>query len=421
MSVALENAQFWHGSSRPAVHGLSPGSVLEGTYRIEGPIAEGGCGEVYLARHTRLPARYAVKLLHRTLIHDDAALARFRQEAEITASLVHPHIVKVFDFNVTDAGVPYLVMELIEGQLLSERVAFGAAMDPRRVAHIIDQLAKALHHAHSRGIVHRDLKPDNVMVLVGDGLDDFVKVLDFGISQASRQFSAPDNEGISGTPPFMAPEQAQGLRDQIDHRSDQFSLAAIAYTLLTGREPFRGEGLGELLRQVVAVDPPAPSTLSPAVGPGIDEVVMRALEKAPADRYPNVLAFASALQTAIEEDQAYRSLTDAVDDPPPPRAMAVLADSVEPRWDEVVTQEHSQPLPLGRETRRLLRRVRSDMTASLVCLAVVVALAASVAFIWHSPTAQAQARATWHRASNQARGVIARLAADAHVKRWLAR
>src|SRR4051812_18413922 len=261
----------------PATGGLSIGIVLQGTYRIIRPLAEGGCGEVYLAAHTRLPGRFAVKLLHRSLAQDSDALSRFRQEAEITSALRHPHIVQVFDFNVTDTGVPFLVMELLEGNLLSQRIATVGAVDPTTAVHIIDQIANALSAAHARGIVHRDLKPENVMLLTGAGVDDFVKVMDFGISQASWRPRLTEGERVAGTPQYMAPEQAQGLREQIDHRSDQFSLAAIAYTLLTGREPFRGENPIAVLYEVVHTEPTLPSQIVPALGPQIDAVIMRGL------------------------------------------------------------------------------------------------------------------------------------------------
>ena len=304
--------------------GLAIGIVLQGTYRIIRPLAEGGCGEVYLAAHTRLPGRFAVKLLHRSLVRDSDALSRFQQEAEITSSLRHPHIVQVFDFNVTDNGVPFLVMELLEGKLLSERVQAVGALDPIPATNIIEQIAGALHAAHVRGIVHRDLKPENVMLLGGAGVDDdFVKVMDFGISQASWRPRLTEGERVAGTPQYMAPEQAQGLREQIDHRSDQFSLAAIAYTLLTGQEPFRGENPIAVLYEVVHTDPTPPSELVPAVGPEIDAVVMRGLAKESADRYPDVLAFASALRAAIQGSTP-APFVDVTSEPPPVRA-SVLA------------------------------------------------------------------------------------------------
>ena len=242
-----------------------------------------------------------MKVLHSSLARDRDQLARFRQEAEITSTLRHPHIVQVFDFNVTDEGVPYLVMELLEGESLVELVSASTPLDPRRVVHIIEQIADALHAAHERGVVHRDLKPDNVMLLSTNGAQDFVKVLDFGISQASwRKRLTQDDGRISGTPQYMAPEQACGLREQIDHRSDQFSLAAIAYTLLTGREPFSGDDPIAVLYQVVHQQPPAPVKVVPALGQAVNDVIMRGLAKASDDRFPDVMEFAGALRAAVE-------------------------------------------------------------------------------------------------------------------------
>src|SRR6516162_7029298 len=197
----------------PGPRTLPIGVVLQETYRILRPLAEGGCGEVYLAAHTRLPGRFAVKMLHRGLAKDAEALSRFRQEAEITSTLRHPHIVQVFDFNVTESGFPYLVMELLQVKLLSQRVAEAGALDPPTAVKIIEQIAYALHAAHARGIVHRDLKPDNIMLLAGDGVTDFVKVMDFGISKASWRPRLTGGASIAGTPQYMAPEQALGLRD----------------------------------------------------------------------------------------------------------------------------------------------------------------------------------------------------------------
>ena len=325
------------------------------------------CGEVYLAAHTRLPGRFAVKLLHRSLVRDSDALSRFRQEAEITSSLRHPHIVQVFDFNVTDNGVPFLVMELLEGKLLSERVQAVGALDPIPAANIIEQIAGALHAAHARGIVHRDLKPENVMLLGGAGVDDFVKVMDFGISQASWRPRLTGGERVAGTPQYMAPEQAQGLREQIDHRSDQFSLAAIAYTLLTGQEPFRGENPIAVLYEVVHTDPTPPSELVPALGPEIDAVVMRGLAKESANRYPNVLAFASALRAAIQ-GATPAPFVDVTSEPPPVRVSVPSLAAQPVRALPYEPPAASEPIDVdvrvasaqspGHDTVRLIRRMR---------------------------------------------------------------
>ena len=406
----------------PATSGLAIGIVLQGTYRIIRPLAEGGCGEIYLAAHTRLPGRFAVKLLHRSLANDSDALARFRQEAEITSSLRHPHIVQVFDFNITDGGVPFLVMELLEGKLLSERIAKSGAMDPEAAVNITEQIAHALHAAHSRGIVHRDLKPDNVMLLAAAGVDDFVKVLDFGISQASWRPRLTEGERIAGTPQYMSPEQAQGLREQIGHRSDQFSLAAIAYTLLTGCEPFRGENPIAVLYEVVHHDPTLPSAIVPALDPAVDEVIMRGLAKDSADRYPDVLAFAGALRAAIQST-APALFTDASSDPPPVRTPTPVVVAEPPALVPPWKRPAPEPAPIdvtavppGRATVRLIRRLRWRLHRPRRRLALL-ALAAAATFAWFSPTTRAPTRAAWHRAGVQMQIMFDRMAPSREAPR----
>ena len=391
----------------PPTAGLSIGIVLQGTYRIVRPLAEGGCGEIYLAAHTRLPGRFAVKLLHRSLVRDNDALSRFRQEAEITSSLRHPHIVQVFDFNVTDAGVPYLVMELLEGKLLAQRIAAVGALDPAAAADIVEQIASALHAAHERGIVHRDLKPENIMLLAGAGVADFVKVLDFGISQASWRPRLTDGERVAGTPQLMAPEQACGLREQIDHRSDQFSLAAIAYMLLTGREPFRGENAIAVLYEVVHTDPVLPSQIIPALSPEIDAVIMKGLAKESADRYPNVLSFASALRAAIHGGSP-AAFTDPTSEPPPVRTPApvLVADPAQappPRPAAGIDPVDILPeeRPMGRDTVRLLRRMRLMRNRTPLRAAALMTLAAAAALAWWSPGTRQATRAAWRHAGTQ--------------------
>jgi len=409
----------------PTTGGLSIGIVLQGTYRILRPLAEGGCGEVYLAAHTRLPGRFAIKLLHRSLVRDNDALTRFRQEAEITSSLRHPHIVQVFDFNVTDSGVPYLVMELLEGKLLSQRVTSAGPLDPPVAADIIDQTASALHAAHSRGIVHRDLKPENIMLLSGAGVADFVKVLDFGISQASWRPRLTEGERVAGTPQYMSPEQACGLREQIDHRSDQFSLAAIAYTLVTGREPFRGENPIAVLYEVVHTDPVPPSQIVPALSAEIDAVILRGLAKQSADRYPDVLAFAAALRAAIQGATPTVYMPETVSEPPPVRTGLTPAPVVEALQDLPVVDFQPAPpaveaevapgAPAGRATQRLIRRMRWHIHKPRRQLALLT-LAAGAALAWFVPATRGPTRAAWHRAGTQMQIMLDRVlpASEAH-------
>lgn len=379
------------------------GTILQGTYRIVGPIAEGGCGEIFLADHTRLPGQVAIKVLHRGLQQNAEVLSRFRQEAEITATLHHPHIVQVLDFNVTDQGYPYLVMEMLEGQSLSRRINDAGELPPAAAVGIVEQIAQALHAAHVRGIVHRDLKPDNVMLLSGEGVKDFVKVLDFGISQASWRPRLTNDAEVAGTPQYMAPEQARGLREEIDSRSDQFSLAAIAYVLLTGREPFRADDPIAILYQVVHADPPPPAALVPRLGVAVDAVIMRGLAKQSTDRFPSVLEFAAALRQAIDgvpvtlsevggaTELAAAVETDATDEPPPIRVVdfeppTVPFDRTEPERPSAVAR---------RRTRRSIHRMLA-----------LLAFAAALTFAWFSPAARGTVGTVWRRAEAQAQRLV---------------
>jgi serine/threonine protein kinase len=399
-----------------ALSEFTPGTILQGTYRIVGPIAEGGCGEIFLADHTRLPGQVAIKVLHRGLQKNAEALSRFRQEAEITATLRHPHIVQVLDFNVTDQGYPYLVMEMLEGQSLSKRINDAGELPPAAAVGIVEQIAQALHAAHVRGIVHRDLKPDNVMLLSGEGVKDFVKVLDFGISQASWRPRLTNGAEVAGTPQYMAPEQARGIREEIDSRSDQFSLAAIAYVLLTGCEPFRADDPIAVLYQVVHADPPPPAALVPRLGPAVDAVIMKGLAKQSAERFSSVMEFAAALRQAIEGVPATLSEvgevgepaaaalaadTDEMDEPPPIRLVQFAPPTTPFDW----TAPDRPVAPAGRRTRRSIRRMKRNVYRVPRRIALL-AFAAALTFAWFSPTARGTAGTVWRRAGAQAQRLV---------------
>jgi serine/threonine-protein kinase len=259
-------------------------------------------GEVYLATHERLHGAFAVKVLHGDFTHDDEALCRFRCEAEIMAGLRHPNIVQVFDFNVTPEGTPYLVMELIEGRDLGEHLRGNRPLEPARVARIVRQIASALEAAHAQGVVHRDLKPENVMMLSVEGQEDFIKVVDFGISKTRSSERITSELAVLGTPQFMAPEQAQGRRDEVDARTDQFALAAMTYALLTGREPFSGETGVAVLYQVVHQDPEPIAQHVTWPCAYVEAVLRRGMAKDREARFDRILDFARALEEAIARD-----------------------------------------------------------------------------------------------------------------------
>jgi serine/threonine protein kinase len=385
---------------QPAVDRAVPtiGTVLGGTYRLTRLLAEGGCGNVYVATHERLGSEVAVKVLHSGLAGNARLLARLRREADILSAVRHPHIVQILDFDVTEWGVPFLVMEMLEGRPLTEGTGSGAPFDPRATAHIIEQVAQALAAAHAQRVVHLDLKPDNIILISTDGRDDFVKVIDFGISRAIWQSQLINEPLIAGTPEYMAPEQAGGINDEIDHRTDQFALTALSYRLLTGQQPFAGADPMAILAQVVNETPHPPSAHVPWLGPGVDAVIARGLSKRPAERYPNVTDFAEALRAAVDEIAVDRREVSR----PTPESAADLPPQPLP-WADA-----SEPpqLLVERKTLPFLRRTRST-SLGRKSGAFLLALAAGAALVWFSPAIRATARSAWRRAGAEVRKVVA--------------
>ena len=386
---------------KPAVDRTAPqiGTVLGGTYRLARLLAEGGCGNVYVATHERLGSEVAVKVLHAGLAGNDRLLARLRREADILSAVRHPHIVQILDFDVTEWGVPFLVMEMLEGRpLLAGGAGSATPFEPRAAVHIIEQVAQALAAAHAQRVVHLDLKPDNVILISTDGRNDFVKVIDFGISRAVWQAQLINDALIAGTPEYMAPEQAGGVDDEIDHRTDQFALTALSYRLLTGHEPFAGADPMAILAQVVNDTPPPPSAHAPWLGAGVDAVIARGLSKRPADRYPNVTEFAEALWGAIDAIAVDRRHVAR----PPLEPTSELPPPLPP-----LTEDSEPPLPPAeRKTGRFVRQA-SRAPVRRRSRAVLLVLAAAAALAWFSPPTRTATRSAWRQASARALKVVA--------------
>ncbi|HEY5959105.1 MAG TPA: serine/threonine-protein kinase [Polyangiaceae bacterium] len=289
-----------NGSAQPATSAIGSlvTQVLRGTYRILELLDEGGMGRLYRAEHIRLNRPIAVKVLAQHLTADASALTRFQREAAIVSQLHHPHIVHILDFDTTEYGAPYIVMELLHGESLAKRLDRERMLPLADVVEIVAQIASALNLAHQQGIVHRDLKPDNVFLLKVDAGQVFVKLLDFGISKSASSIAKVTREfDVLGTPDYMAPEQAINT-SRADHRADQFSLGAMTYEMLTGRMPFVAETLPELLRKLVHEKPPPASDFVSGIGPMVDYVLMRAMAKVPDDRFASVQEFAYGLAQA---------------------------------------------------------------------------------------------------------------------------
>ncbi len=286
------------------------GATLADRYEIVRRIGEGGMGAVYEARHSIIGKRVAIKVLLDKFLENEELIARLLQEARLASSIGHQNIVDVTDFGTTRDGRAFVVMEFLEGEALSQLVLRDAPLPVERSLGIVRQVASALGAAHAKGIVHRDVKPENVY-LVRRGEQDFVKVVDFGVSKAVRSREEAGSEwqrltrtgAVLGTPLFMSPEQAAGSED-IDERADVWATALILYECLTGELPFRGSNYLGVVAQIQNKEVVPPSALRPELGipPAVDRVLMRGLEKDRTKRYQRMELFERDLDRLLAGD-----------------------------------------------------------------------------------------------------------------------
>ena len=304
---------------------LPQGTILGSTYRVEQQLGKGGMGSVYRATHCRLEREFAVKVLHAAVERDEQSLSRFEQEALVTSKLGHPHIVEVIDFNHSAEGYPYIVMELLEGEDLGARLRRVGQLGLGLIASIIRQTAEALEAAHRSGIVHRDLKPENIFLCRRGKRNDFIKLLDFGMSKVSGRANNLTRTGeVFGTPWYMAPEQITGAG--VDPRSDIFSLGAITYRMATGRLAFPGDNLHQVIYRVVNKDPSPMSEYLSTLPRDFERVVARAMHKDKDKRYNFVSDFAHDLSVAIEQELG--DLSPFTEDIPSEDFIAPESDSI---------------------------------------------------------------------------------------------
>jgi serine/threonine-protein kinase len=259
------------------------------SYRILGPLGEGGMGVVYRAEHVLLGRPAAVKVLLPEYSRNQEIVNRFFNEARAATAIRHPSIVEIYDFGYHTDGSAYIVMELLEGESLSRRLARQGRLELARAVAITRQIAGALSAAHARGIVHRDLKPDNVF-LVGDPEvpgGERIKLLDFGIAKLATEPTGMRTRtgSVMGTPTYMAPEQCRGVA--VDHRADLYSLGCILFEMTLGAPPFRGEGSGDVLAAHIHLAPPLPRSLAPDVPVALENLILALLAKPPDQRPPS--------------------------------------------------------------------------------------------------------------------------------------
>jgi serine/threonine-protein kinase len=274
---------------------------LIGSYRLLGTIGEGGMGTVFVAEHVLLGRRAALKVLLPAYSANQEIVARFFNEARALTAINDPGIVQLFDFGYDDAGTAYIVMELLDGESLAQRLRRLGRLQPIDALRLVKQCTVTLGAAHAKGIIHRDLKPENLFV-VGDPAvtgGERLKVLEFGVAKLAGHdpgHSKTRTGLVVGTPVFMSPEQCRG--GEIDARSDIYALGCVLFTLLTGRPPFDHESSGELIAAHLREPAPALSSLLPDVSPVLDAIVASCLAKSPDARFGSMQSLGEAIDRA---------------------------------------------------------------------------------------------------------------------------
>ncbi|HRG99782.1 MAG TPA: serine/threonine-protein kinase [Polyangiaceae bacterium] len=299
-----------------------PGDIVDGKYELVREIGKGGMGVVYEAMHTRLNQRVALKFLLPADLNDHEALARFEREARASAALTSPHIVRVVDVGKTAHGLPFIVMEFLEGHDLAQRLKQSGPVEPTDLVDLIIQACAAMAEAHGAGIVHRDLKPSNLFMAEQTNGRSIVKVMDFGISKITAENDElTTTQTMLGTPQYMAPEQVLSSR-AIDHRADIWSLGVVLYRALTGRYPFRGDNAAQMAVAIATTQPEDIREVDPTLPRELADVVMKTLSRDPAARYQDMASLAEALApfgTRGAQSASFRAWTARSRSGPQPR------------------------------------------------------------------------------------------------------
>jgi eukaryotic-like serine/threonine-protein kinase len=294
------------GAVRAAGSAELIGVTLSGRYLVTRKVGQGGMGAVYEATHTLIGKRVAVKVLLDKYARREAIVQRLEQEARLASSCQNEHIIDITDFGTTEDGRTFVVMEYLEGESLSECLARETKLPEQRILQIVSQAASALAAAHAKGIVHRDIKPENLFLLRRKD-QDFVKVVDFGISKSLRASDEAEEQPrltqtgmVLGTPLYMSPEQARG-DDELDARVDIYALGVIMYEAATGRVPFIGNNYLSVISQVLNEEAPSLRELRPEASEEFEAIVMRAMDKDRAARYASALDLLADVSALLDD------------------------------------------------------------------------------------------------------------------------
>ncbi|MEV0947012.1 Stk1 family PASTA domain-containing Ser/Thr kinase [Rhodococcus sp. NPDC049939] len=346
---------------------------LSARYELGEILGFGGMSEVHLARDVRLSRDVAIKVLRADLARDPTFYLRFRREAQNAAALNHPAIVAVYDTGEaeTDAGpLPYIVMEYVDGETLRDIVRRDGTMSPRQAMEVISDVCAALDFSHRNGIVHRDVKPANVMINRAGA----VKVMDFGIARAISDASSPMTQtaAVIGTAQYLSPEQARG--EQVDARSDVYSLGCVLFEILTGQPPFKGDSPVAVAYQHVREDPRTPSEINPDVPHELDSVILKAMSKNPANRYQTAADMRSDLVRVLSGQRPSAPMVMSPED----RTELLGAVGSGPK-------HYASPPPVeppADEPDDQPGRKRNPILLALMAVAALIVIGIVTAFLW---------------------------------------
>jgi len=300
VSVCPSDGTDLHSSTE-----LKEGTVIRGKYEILHKLGEGGMGAVFKARHVQFGEIWALKVVAERLLQEPGFLQRFRSEALIMRALNHPNDVRVQDYDETEDGRPFTVMEYVEGTPMDKLIPAGTQMDTARAVNLVMQVCDGLGAAHKLGIIHRDVKPGNIMVCKDAQGREVAKILDYGVAKVKEQGqlyqAAKTQAGVMiGTPAYMSPEQVKGIpSDQLDGRVDLYAAGIILYELLCGRGPFVEKKPVMMLMAHAGTPPPDPRQFRKDLPPALSAALLKALEKDPVKRYANAEEMRNALAAAL--------------------------------------------------------------------------------------------------------------------------
>ena len=336
-----------------------------GAYRIVEKLGHGGMATIFKAYHPALDRYVAIKVMHPALTGDPNFSARFQREARIVAKLDHPHIVPVYDFS-QHQGHPYLVMRFIEGETLKARLERGSP-EPRELLRITRAIGEALTYAHGHGVLHRDIKPSNVLLTPDGG----VYLTDFGLARmAAAGESTLSRDRMLGTPQYISPEQAKGVKD-LDARTDIYSLGVVLYEMLMGRPPFAADTPYAVIHDHIFTPLPLPSQLNADLSEAVERVLLKALAKEPDDRFQSVQELVGAL------DAALKPVITPEAAPSPAETVVVSPETIIAPPSDVAERPEARPEAVEKEEKKPKKKKRRWLwaaagAAAVLCLIVVV-------------------------------------------------